>query len=61
MKFIWWFLIFSFENDLNILKKLKNFIKYLFGIGDRKQIPKLHLNIKFKNYKELLDRNRFIR
>ena len=54
---------FSFENNLNVLKKTpKILLNTLFGIGDRKQIPKLHLDIKFKNYKRLLeDRNRFIK
>lgn len=47
---------FSFENNLNVIKKTpKILLNILFGLDDRKQIPKLHLDIKFKNYKRLLE------
>lgn len=48
--------LLDFENNLIVLLKTPKIISNsLFGVDSRDEIPKLYLDIKFKNYKKLLD------
>ncbi|RLA84389.1 MAG: hypothetical protein DRG78_01600 [Epsilonproteobacteria bacterium] len=51
------------NNYIEIPKKLSNiFINYFFGVDNRPNIKRLDLNIKFKEYRHILDdRERFIK
>lgn len=54
---------FDFENTLNVLHKTPKILSnVLFKVSNREEIPNLYLDIKFKNYRKLLnDRTRFLK
>lgn len=53
----------NFENNIRAFRKFpKALLNTFFGVDVRNEIPKLYLDIKFKNYKKLIeDRSRFIK